>query len=90
MHYVYVLESQKDGKFYTGSTKDLKIRLKKHNNGMVTATKTRRPFILVYYEASMNRRDSMRRELYLKTSWGKKYLKSRLKYYIKVREVPVG
>jgi len=79
MHYVYVLQSKKDGNLYTGSTKNLKLRIKRHNKGLVKATKHRRPLILVYYEACLSIKDSMKRETYLKSNWGKRYLKSRLK-----------
>jgi len=51
MFYVYVIKSKKDGCFYIGSTNDLRRRTKEHNAGQVFATKSRRPFELVYYEA---------------------------------------
>ena len=35
MVYVYLLISEKDGNFYTGSTRDLKRRLNEHNDGQV-------------------------------------------------------
>jgi putative endonuclease len=35
MYYVYILYSEKDGKFYIGSTPDLQNRITKHNNGYV-------------------------------------------------------
>ena len=40
-YYIYVLKSEKDGEFYTGYTKDLRNRLKQHNNGDVHSTKNR-------------------------------------------------
>lgn len=46
MHYVYILVSLKDKNFYVGLTKDLKLRLKKHNDGMIISTKNRRPLKL--------------------------------------------
>ena len=50
MHYVYLLFSDKDSKFYTGSTNDLKRRLYEHNSGNVRSTTNRRPLKLIYYE----------------------------------------
>ena len=82
MNYTYVLKSKKDGMFYTGSTKDLRRRIQEHNQGKVFTTKNRKPFILIYYEACIDEHDSRRREKYLKTSWGKRYLKNRLKTYL--------
>ena len=81
-HYVYVLRSEKDGEFYTGYTHDIDGRVRRHNNGAVEATKNRRPLKLVYWEACISREDATRREKYLKTAWGKRYIKGRLKYYL--------
>jgi putative endonuclease len=47
--YTYVLQSEGDGKFYTGSTANLKLRFEQHNNGLVESTRLRKPFRLVYY-----------------------------------------
>jgi len=82
MYYVYILKSEKDKNFYVGYSKDLKKRVKEHNDGKVPSTKKRIPFNLVYYEASLNQQDATHREKYLKTSWGKKYIKNRLKNYL--------
>lgn len=79
--YVYVLVSEKDGLFYTGYTSDLKERLTLHNKGKVTSTKNRVPLKLVYFEGCLNQQDATHREQYLKSSWGKRYLKNRIKNY---------
>ncbi len=81
MFYVYVLQSQKDGKWYTGATNDLKKRLKEHNEGRVLATKDRRPLELIYYETSINQQDGFAREKYLKTGMGKRYIRNRLRRF---------
>lgn len=78
-YYVYILLSKKDGKFYSGYTKDLQLRVDKHNNGEITSTKYRRPFQLIYYEACLDQQDDLRREKYLKTTYGKRYIRNRLK-----------
>ena len=83
MHYVYVLKSLKDGKLYAGYSGNLKNRLNEHNKGYVEATKNRYPFELIYYEACLSKYDAYRREKYLKTNYGRRYLKSRLKDYLK-------
>jgi len=82
MYYVYILRSKTDKYFYVGYTIDLKRRLKMHNDGKVTSTRNRIPFELVYYEACVNQKDALQREKYLKTSWGKRYIKNRLKNYL--------
>ncbi|MFN2343894.1 MAG: GIY-YIG nuclease family protein [Desulfonatronovibrio sp.] len=82
MYYTYVLQSQKDGNFYTGFTKDLKLRFEQHNKGYVESTKNRRPLVLVYYEACLCRDGAAHREKYLKTFHGKSYIRKRLKSYL--------
>ena len=80
--YVYVLLSEKDGKLYTGYTKNLKNRISDHNDGKVSSTKLRRPLKLIYFEGCLNQQDATRREKYLKSGNGKTYLKNRLKSYL--------
>ena len=82
MYYVYVLQSLKDGWFYTGYSEDLKRRFAEHSSGAVNSTKYRLPVKLVYYEASCDQQDALHREKYLKTAWGKRYLKTRMKQYL--------
>ena len=79
MFYVYVLRSKRDSGFYVGYTADLKKRLNLHKSGKVESTKNRSPLQLVYYEASLCQEDALHRERYLKTAYGKRYLKRRLK-----------
>ncbi|MFC1812434.1 GIY-YIG nuclease family protein [Thermodesulfobacteriota bacterium] len=81
-YYTYVLQSERDGKLYAGFTKDLKLRFEQHNKGFVESTKDRRPLKLVYYEACLDKSDSIRREKYFKTYNGKRYLAKRIKSYL--------
>ncbi|MDO8561338.1 MAG: GIY-YIG nuclease family protein [bacterium] len=81
-YYTYVLLSQKDRKFYTGCSDDLKGRFEQHCQGRVASTRDRRPLELVYYEACRDRKDARHRELYLKTHHGKMFLRNRLKSYL--------
>lgn len=81
-YYVYVLKSEKDNKFYTGYTSNLKLRFKLHMKGEIESTKNRRPFKLIYYEACLKQQDATQREKYLKTHLGKLFLKNRLKSYL--------
>jgi putative endonuclease len=82
VHYIYVLQSEIDGDWYTGSTPDLKRRVQRHNNGEVSSTKHRRPLKLIYYEACLSASDAIARERYLKSGMGKRYLRNRLKDYL--------
>ncbi|MFA5805658.1 MAG: GIY-YIG nuclease family protein [Melioribacteraceae bacterium] len=80
--YVYVLKSKKDGKFYTGYTNNLKRRISEHNVGKVDSTRNRMPLELIYWEGCLNQSYAIQREKYLKTAWGKRYIKNRIKYYL--------
>jgi putative endonuclease len=80
--YVYVLRSIKDGQFYAGLTRNLRVRLQMHNSGKVPSTKSRIPLELVYWEGCLNEHDAAMREKYLKTAWGKRYIKGRLRQYL--------
>jgi putative endonuclease len=82
MHYIYVLKSLKDNKFYIGYTNDLRKRIELHNAGRVESTKLRKPFDLIYYEASQNREDALKREKYLKTTYGHRYIHNRVRHYL--------
>ena len=82
MFYTYVLSSKKDKKLYVGYTEDLKIRFEEHSKGKVESTKNRRPLKLIYYEACVSKKDAAHREEYLKTTYGGRYIKNRLKSYL--------
>jgi putative endonuclease len=47
--------------------------------GRVRSTKHKGPFCLVYFEACLNKDDAFRREKYLKTDMGKRYIRNRIK-----------
>lgn len=81
-YFVYVLLSKKDGKFYTGYTSNLRERIIDHNSGKVGSTRNRIPFVLVYFEGCLNQADALHREKYLKTTYGKRYIKQRLKTFL--------
>ena len=81
-YYVYVLQSGKDSEFYTGFTHDLRERFQSHQAGDVPSTRERRPLTLIYYEACRDQGDATRREKYLKSAWGKRFLKSRMRNYL--------
>ena len=82
MYYTYILKSSKDKKFYTGYTKNLKLRFEQHQKGLVESTKLRLPLSLIYYEACLNQQDATHREKYLKSYHGKMYIRKRLKSYL--------
>jgi len=80
--YVYVLRSLRDKQFYVGLTRNLSARLQAHNKGLVNSTKKPIPFELVYWEGCRDESDAAQRERYLKTAWGKRYIKTRIRRYL--------
>jgi putative endonuclease len=81
-YYIYILHSENDQNFYVGFTNNLKRRIQEHADGKVSSTKNRRPLNLVYWEGCLNQQDATNREKYLKSSWGKRYIRNRLKNYL--------
>ena len=81
-YYVYLLQSLKSLKWYTGYTHDLRNRFKSHQDNKSTYTKGRGPFRLIYYEACLNEVDAKAREKYLKSGMGRRYLKNRMKRFL--------
>jgi putative endonuclease len=76
--YVYVLQSLKNGRLYTGSTNDLQRRLEEHQRGKSRYTRYAGPFELVYSEEHGTRLEARQRELFLKSGRGRALLKEKL------------
>lgn len=78
MFYVYILLLN-NKQLYTGYTEDLKRRLDEHQKGRSGFTSQRLPVKLIHYEAYLIKEDAERRERYLKTTEGKRFLKQQIK-----------
>ena len=76
MYFVYILQSIKDGKTYTGYTNNLENRLKLHNSGQVISTKYRKPFKLLFSEHFKTIQEAKKRELWWKSGAGRRKLKN--------------
>ena len=74
MYFVYVLFSRRYRKTYTGITGNLFRRLKQHNQGVNTYTKRYRPWTIAYSEKCEDRTIARRRERYLKSAAGRKWM----------------
>jgi putative endonuclease len=86
-YYVYILKSEKDGNHYTGYTKNLELRFEQHNKGQVPSTKDRLPMKMIYFEGCLNQQDATHREKYLKTHYGKMFLKNRLSNWFEQNKI---
>lgn len=74
MYWVYFLRCA-DGKPYTGSTPDLKRRMKEHAEGKSASTRARLPITLLTAILLPNRLAARRFELYLKSGSGRAFAK---------------
>ncbi len=65
-YYIYILESELDGSFYIGQTKNIQNRLKIHNAGYSTYTKNKRPWKIIFSSECTTRSVAMALEKKLK------------------------
>ena len=77
-NWTYVLRSVKDGKFYIGHTNSLERRMSEHHSGRVKSTAHRRPLILIHQECFSDLTEAVKREKYLKTAAGRRWLNKHL------------
>ena len=64
---------------YVAYSANLENRLNKHNSGGVKSTTDRRPLKLIFSEFYLFEKDARNREMYFKTTSGKKALKLMLR-----------
>jgi putative endonuclease len=69
-HFVYIIKSLKDSRFYIGETADVERRLFEHNEGWVKSTRNRRPFLMVHSEVFVSRSEALKREKQIKAYKG--------------------
>ena len=75
MHSIYILKSQKDNELYYGYSANLKERIKEHSNGMVVATRYRRPLKLIYAELYITKKTQCTEKSILKAVGAEHILK---------------
>ena len=72
---VYVLKSLKNNKRYVGiPEKGIEERLRQHRSGSSVWTKQNGPFKLIYHETYLDKRSALRREQFLKSGQGRRFL----------------
>ncbi|MDP8246809.1 MAG: GIY-YIG nuclease family protein [Candidatus Tritonobacter lacicola] len=77
-YYVYVIWSEKIRKRYIGCASDFKKRLGEHNKGKQRFTRGGIPWELIYVESFECLKDARKRESYLKSRSGRRYLDSKI------------
>jgi len=74
MYDVYVLQSITYNTRYIGSTDNVPKRIHEHNLGKCRYTSGRKPWKLIYQKEYSTRSEAMKREKFLKSGQGRKYL----------------
>ena len=73
-YYVYILQSEKTGRFYCGQTHNLQDRLTRHNSGRSKSTAKERPWKLIHTFIFDSRSEAMLLEKKIKKRGIKRYL----------------
>ncbi|MDX9913340.1 MAG: GIY-YIG nuclease family protein [Candidatus Moranbacteria bacterium] len=76
MFYIYVLKSTLRNYIYVGLTNDVNRRVNQHNNKRERTTRAYAPFEIMLIEEYDSRAEARKREKYLKSGFGKEYLKN--------------
>ncbi len=66
MYKVYIIKSQRNGRYYIGYTSNFEERFKAHNSGKNSSTKSGCPWIEVYVEEFKDKKSAWLRERQIK------------------------
>jgi len=82
MHFVYVIKSLRNGRYYVGETTDLNKRLKYHNDPMLNtnSTKSSMPWEYLIKIKCKNRRQALKIERHIKKMKSRRYIENLCKY----------
>ncbi len=75
MYYVYTISSLIRNYIYVGLTNNVERRVNEHNKGKNKTTKPYIPFKTILIEKFNSRTDARKREKFLKSGYGKEYIK---------------
>ena len=67
MFYVYILQSEKNSRYYISFTENIVDRFKHHNGGANKSTKPYRPWKLIFQESYTNKKSAWLRERQIKS-----------------------
>jgi len=74
MHFVYILYSEKCDRYYVGYSANVQSRLKRHNAGMVTATRNCKPYKFCSSKSFSTEVEAIREERRIKKQKRRKYI----------------
>ena len=70
MYFVYIIQSEKYGSFYSGISGNINKRFSEHNSGAVKYTSSKRPYKLIWFCVFGDKKMAFDFEKYLKTGSG--------------------
>lgn len=70
MYFVYIIQSDRTGRYYVGYIGNLEDRIRHHNSGLNISTKPGIPWKVVYAEKFENKKDAWLREHKIKSYKG--------------------
>ncbi|MBU9888247.1 MAG: GIY-YIG nuclease family protein [Candidatus Omnitrophica bacterium] len=70
MWYIYILQSDKSGRYYVGYTENLEKRVQEHNSGKTKSLKAHLPVRVICVEKRLTKQDAYRRERQIKSYKG--------------------
>ncbi|MFZ1976737.1 MAG: GIY-YIG nuclease family protein [Bacteroidota bacterium] len=78
-YFVYILYSKILDRFYIGTTNNIERRLAQHNRPHKGYTNSGQPWILLYSEQFVSKKDALIRELYIKKKKSKEFIEKLIK-----------
>lgn len=87
MYYLYILKSEKSGKYYVGQTSNLEDRVLRHNSGKSISTRSGVPWILVFQKEYSTRSKAILAEKWVKRMKSKKLIMDIIKEEIDLDRV---
>jgi len=79
MHYLYIIQSLKTGRYYIGVTIDAKRRVDEHNSGAVKSTAPYIPWELKRLEEFPDINSAYKRERFIKAKHSRKIIEKIIK-----------
>lgn len=72
--FVYIIISQKSGRFYTGMSSNPKKRIDAHNLGLNKSTKNKGPWNQIWLSEPLSKKDALELESKIKKRGAKRFL----------------
>ena len=90
MHYLYILYSERIDRHYSGHSKDVYLRLKKHNDGHSVATKKGVPWELKKVVEFENKTEAIKAEKWLKRMKSCSVIEKVIRGEIDLKDITLG